>query len=76
MDSPTHYICVWYINSIYLSTFQVNTVINIELILQNVSSHARVMVSGVVIDLNNDFAVYHAIFASPLRSLTQGTKWI
>ena len=61
VDSPMHYICVWYTNSIYLSKFQENTVTNIEVIRRIVLSHARVIVIGVVSDLNIAFAVYHVI---------------
>ena len=42
-----HYIYVWHANYIYLSKFQVNAVTNIEVIVQNVFSYARVMVIGV-----------------------------
>ena len=51
VDSLIHHSCVW--NSIYLSKFQVNTVTNIEVMRQNVLSHARVMVVGVSSDLND-----------------------
>ena len=47
-----HYICTSHTNFIYVSKFQVNTVTNIEVIRQNVFSHARVMVIGVNSDLN------------------------
>ena len=40
--------------SIYLTKFQVNTVTHIEVIWENVLSHARVMVIGVSSDLNTN----------------------
>ena len=46
-----HYICAQHTDSTYISKFQVNTIRNIEVIRQNVFSHARVMVIGVSSDL-------------------------
>ena len=42
---------VWHIKSIYPTKFQVNTVTNIEVIWENVLSHAIAMVNGVSSDL-------------------------
>ena len=42
-----HYTCVLRNISIYFSKSHVNTVTNVEVIRQNVFSHARVMVIGV-----------------------------
>ena len=53
VDGLVHYICLRYINSTYVSKFQVNTITNIEVIRQNVFSHARVIVIGVSSDLKN-----------------------
>ena len=53
VDSLMHVICVRHTNSTYISKFQVNTVTNIEVIRQNVFSHARVMVIGVRSDLKH-----------------------
>ena len=39
---------------IYVSKFWVNNVVNIEVIRQNVFSHARIMVIGVSSDLNTN----------------------
>ena len=47
-----HVNCVWHTKSICPTKFQVNTVRNIEVIRQNLFSHARVMVIGVSSDLN------------------------
>ena len=47
-----HYNCIWHTKPIYLSNFQIDTITNIEVIRQNVFSHARVMVIGVSCDLN------------------------
>ena len=46
-----HYNYVWHIKSIYPNKFQINTVKNIEVIWENVFSHARVMVIVVSNDL-------------------------
>ena len=47
-----HNNCIWHTKPIYLSNFQIDTITNIEVIRQNVFSHARVMVIGVSCDLN------------------------
>ena len=54
MSIAIHYICVWHANSSYLSKFHVNVVTNIEVIRQNVFSHARVMVIGVGRDIKSN----------------------
>ena len=63
-DSLMHYNYVWHIKSIYPTKFQVNSVTHIEVIRQNVFSHARVMVIGVSSYLNNIVhrASYSALF--------------
>ena len=43
VDSLMHNICVWHTNPIF-SKFQVQTVTNIEVLKQNVFSHAGVVV--------------------------------
>ena len=61
-----HFICARHTKTIYVSKFQVNTVTNIEVIRQNVFSHARVMVIGVSSDLNYfsdyEFLMYNLIY--------------
>ena len=47
-----HYNCIWHPKPIYLSNFQIDTITNIEVIRQNVFSHARVTVIGVSCHLN------------------------
>ena len=52
VDSLMHYVCVLYTKSIHISKFQVNTVTHIEVLRQNVFSHARItVIIGVAGDL-------------------------
>ena len=59
-----HHNYVWHIKSIYPTKFQVNTVKNIEVILKNVFSHARVMIIGVSSDLEpwHNYAILSKYF--------------
>ena len=57
-----HYICARHTNTTYVSKFQVNTVANVEVIRQNVFSHARVMVIGVSSDLKLHFVFKTFVF--------------
>ena len=59
-----HYNCVCHINSICLTRFQVNMVTHIEVIMQNVFSHASVMVICVSCDLRIQCWCKHNVFAS------------
>ena len=50
-DIKMYYICIWHVNSIYFSQFQVYAVTNIEVIRQNAFCHAKVILIGVSRDL-------------------------
>ena len=54
VDSLMYFICTRLTKTIYVSKFQVITVMNIEVNRQNVFSHARVMVIGASSDLKCD----------------------
>ena len=67
LDRLMHYIRTRHSNFTYVSKFQVNTITIIEVIRQNVFSHARVMVIGVRSDLKkSEFQLIKGTFSRDL----------